>query len=340
MTGRRRIDVVGTVGELVVTQKGTERHAARGHEFIVPKALEKLASNKDLLKRVGETLSGSNNDSAVPKERLTARFDRLLVDAAKRSLDSKSGNGSDFDLPGSDDSVFDKFIDKFHNTVTNKNRSNSSQSKPSVQKQDWRASNNNNRQSAPPTAERNRGLAENVSTPSPRSTNPTDQSIDISSSGGVNLFDTFRGLPKLEPKHAFTFVAVVGLVLFLAYLMMRSLANDETTVRARKFGKRFRNVKIQSPKDLVEAVDHFLIIKFGSDSRWWNAKHAHNVLCAGAPEFSPKISELIKDYVRVRYMRADVRLSESEQRRYKTTLQELSKLAEKPVMAAATETEG
>ena len=244
-------------------------------------------------------------------------------------------------MPESADSVFDRFIDKFHNSVTNQNRSNAIRSQPSPQKRDWRASNNNDRQSAPSTAERNRGLAENVSTPLPRSTDQPNQSIDISSSGGgVHLFDTFLELPKLEPRHALTFVAVVGLVLFLTYLMMRGLASDETTVRARKFGKRFRNANIQSPKDLVEAVDHFLIIKFGSDSRWWNAKHAHSVLCAGAPEFSPKISELIKDYVRVRYMRAEVRLSESDQRRYKTILQELSKLSEKPVMAAATETEG
>ena len=109
------------------------------------------------------------------------------------------------------------------------------------------------------------------------------------------------------------------------YLLIRKLAVGQSSSPAQKFGRSFRAAKIRSPKDLVEAVDYFIVQKFGGRSQWWNAKHAQDMLCAGAPGYSAKISELLKDYVRARYTRADVTLSAEEQLNYKKTLQELSK---------------
>lgn len=310
-------------------------------------AIERITSegpasgNRDLLKGVGKTLSGATNDSTESKERLTARFDRLLVDAAKRSLNSKTGISPDVEMPESGESLFDRFIDKVHKSVTKSNRSKPKRSQVETPNIDWRSS-NNNPPPRPASPDRTKDLAQNDSSPILDLDDPSTQTNEISPAGGDpgKLLDSFSEMPKFDAKVAFTFVAIVGLVFFLAYILIRNVAIDQTAATKRKFGKRFRNAKIQSQQDLVEAVDFFLISKFGSDSSWWNAKHAHNVLCAGAPEYDAKINDLIKQYTRARYMRAEVVLSESEQQSHKTTLQDLARLAELPVSGKATRTEG
>ncbi len=298
--------------------------------------------NDDWLNRIGETLSGSKRDSVAPKERLTARFDRLLVEAAKRSLDSQSALGQNVGTQGSVDSMFNRFIDQFQKSTAGHDRTMKASAKPRTAEPDWRSSFRNPPSRRSPT-EPGLDVAENISTPNRRFSDLPERTNVVSSddSGGVDLLDSLSQLRQLEVKQLFTFAALLGLVVFLAYLMLRQATMDETAVaKTRKFGKRFRKSKIQYSDDLVDAVDQFIVNKFGSDSRWWNARHAHNILCAEAPEYSAKISEMISDYVRARYMRMDVSLTESEQDRYKTTLRELTRLAEKSVVAPPPGTEG
>ena len=66
------------------------------------------------------------------------------------------------------------------------------------------------------------------------------------------------------------------------------------------------------------------------------------MLCAEAPGYSAKISDLLKDYVRARYMRSDLTLSSEQQLDYKKTLQELAREvpAEQQSPADASQEEG
>ena len=141
----------------------------------------------------------------------------------------------------------------------------------------------------------------------------------------AEMFESIPELPAFEPKKILIYLAIFASAILLLYLLLRKFAVGKTSSAARKFGRSFRGAKIHSPKDLVEAVDYFIVQKFGGRSQWWNAKHAQDMLCAGAPGYSAKISELLKDYVRARYTRADVTLSPEEQLNYKMTLQELAK---------------
>ena len=129
----------------------------------------------------------------------------------------------------------------------------------------------------------------------------------------------------MDPKSILIFLAIAAAVILLLYLLFRNFSVGQSSSAARKFGRSFQAAKIHSPKDLVEAVDYFIVQKFGTRAQWWNARHAQEVLCAGSPGYSAKISDLLKDYVQARYTRSDVKLSEEQQRSYKRTLQELVK---------------
>ena len=155
------------------------------------------------------------------------------------------------------------------------------------------------------------------------------------SSDSSSIDDLVGALPAVPeipaiPEMDFTKIAIfIGLFLLSAamlYFLLQNFMGEESTPSARKrFGKDFKSAKIRTPKDLVDAVDYFIVQKFGQGSRWWNAKHAQEVLCAGSPQYSAKISDLIRDYVRARYTRSDVTLVDAEQDRYKAVLQELVK---------------
>jgi len=313
-------------------------------------ALQKLAAkgsssfNKDLANSLGNSFSGNRSQPKSTKERLTARFDRLLVDAAKRSLESKSKSKSKsgLELPESVDSAFDKFLDKYRESVNKNKRKETKRVESNSLMKNWRTANQRNPSESTP-AKRNRDNETGVVSAQPSQPDePPDRPVS-SSSGEVdasNLWELFSGLPKIEARYIILIAMFGGLMIIVVFVLMHRFDNNNAPVSARRFVKQFNRAKIQSPADLVEGVDQFLISKFGSDSKWWNAGHAREVLCSDAPHYNEKIGDLIREYVRSRYTRADVSLSESEQRQYKSTLQDLAKLAAKPNHDSASETEG
>lgn len=182
----------------------------------------------------------------------------------------------------------------------------------------------------------------------------SDQPFQSENSPGSNAFEYGTGalsataemlegipeLPAFGSRKLLTYLVIAAVSILLICLLLRRFSNGKSSPAAQKFGRSFRGAKIHSPKDLVEAVDYFIVQKFGGRSQWWNAKHAQDMLCAGAPGYSAKISELLKDYVRARYTRADVTLSPEEQLSYKKTLQELAKEVPSETPADASQNEG
>ena len=88
-----------------------------------------------------------------------------------------------------------------------------------------------------------------------------------------------------------------------------------------------RKLKANSanPKDLVEAVDLFLLSRFGAASSWWNAKHAATQISEVQPDWRDKVASLFQIYRRSRYQ-ADGQASVSPEQNdlVKSTLRELS----------------
>ena len=151
-----------------------------------------------------------------------------------------------------------------------------------------------------------------------------------SNSNPGNLADLIPDLSGIQPNQVFAFFAIVGLVLFVGYLLTQALTGNEVSSRRRAVIKQVRNTTIESPKDLVETVDMFLLAKFGIKSSWWNAKLAQHVLNSGSPDLQTRVDELFGDYVRARYMHSDVQIPDADQQRYKKTLEELSLIDIKP----------
>jgi len=305
--------------------------------------------NRDMIKKAKEAFSKSlskatGDGSAQSQERLTARFDKILVKAAKRTLESDS-TLSDIEVPDSLDSMLDKLIDRAHKSVSDKKngkgQDGTRKTGESEDSDDWFngmrngfSENGQSEQSgSTPGERRQRQNQTSPSTPpSPKQSMPNIATPDFSPK---DLLDKLPDLSKVNPKHVFLIVGAIGLGLLAIYLLLQNVVGDAKAVKARRVTKRLRNAVIDTPKDLVEAVDVFLVGKFGSQSSWWNDRHARQRLNSVAPKYASKIDDLLKDYVRARYMRAEVRLSSAEQQRYKQTLLELAAFEEKPVMAIA-----
>ena len=117
---------------------------------------------------------------------------------------------------------------------------------------------------------------------------------------------------------------------FVGYLLAQSVVGSEAMISQRKVIRQIRETKLKSPKDLIETVDMFVLSKFGIKSSWWNAGVVHNVLASSSPELKSQVDELIQDYIRARYMRANIQISSADQQRYRKTLEELSLVDIKP----------
>ena len=268
----------------------------------------------------------SRNGSAS-NEKIASRFDRLLVKAVDRTLTSKNDQDGSNGVGG----MLGKLIDRFQSQAEKKDdqesRTGNGQSR---RKSDGRRND--------PAVEdtRNDSIANNSSSrPNRDSSNanapqPSSSAADTSSRGSSRIPDLVPDLSGINPTQVFSFFAIIGLILFVGYLLTHLVTGNEVASRKREIIKRVRNTKIRSPKDLVETVDVFLLAKFGIKSSWWNASLAQRVLHSGSSELQDRVDELFQNYVRARYMRNDIQIPEAEQQRYRKTLEELSMLDIKP----------
>jgi hypothetical protein len=298
--------------------------------------------NPDMIKKVKEaykSFSKRDRDSgAGSKERPTARFDKMLAKAAKRALESDPG-AANVELPDAFDSMLDKMVDQAKDTLSKKRTTEREAERQLANRrngasdQDWsnmdsdffsETDGGNDGSQAQRSRQRNSleqgtGASSNSSSEFPKITAPKFSPKD--------MLDRMPDLSGINPKHVFIIVGVIGGGLLLIYLLMQALVGDSATAKSRRANKRLRKATINSPKDLVEAVDVFLVDRFGAQSSWWTDRHARLRLNSDAPEFKSKTNELLKEYVRARYMRSEVRLSDAEQRRYKQLLQELANVS-------------
>ena len=127
---------------------------------------------------------------------------------------------------------------------------------------------------------------------------------------------------------------------FLFTILNRRAGSVAKIISDRTVSRRIDRANFQSSQDLISLVDLFLLNKFGSESGWWNAKYAENILLSDAPEFETGINELVQSYVRLRYTRAGGGLTQNEQDNCRRTLKSLSKILSRTDLATRLRVEG
>ena len=158
---------------------------------------------------------------------------------------------------------------------------------------------------------------------SPYSTNSSESSLQDSAARLGDAFSDF----KFDWQTIFCAVGLITLLAGCIYLLnrlMQPVSEEELKQRALQ-----RKLKANSanPKDLVEAVDLFLLSRFGAASSWWNAKHAATQISEVQPDWRDKVASLFQVYRWSRYQ-ADGQASVSPEQNdlVKSTLRELSQV--------------
>ena len=291
---------------------------------------------KDWISRSLDSESDSGSEPATTgrassEEAVGTRFDRLLVKAAQRTLDSDDEEQGVSKGVGS---MLGSLIEQIQKQTSNKDGDegqNSAGTEYGGNQDNFNSRENGTSQSNSRRGnDSNDGSNRNSDSARENPFSPPSQSLAESRFDPRNMLDSINGLSAINPTQVFTFFAIVGLSLLLIYLLAKSFIGDEVKTNKRKVIQQIRNTKIDSPKDLVETVDRFLLGKFGVRSSWWNARLAQRVMNSGSPEFQTRVADLIQDYVRARYMRDDIQIPTADQQRYKKTLEELSALDLKP----------
>jgi hypothetical protein len=304
-------------------------------QSLVDRAKELISGTFDPERKANEgELKRTSPNDGTSGEKVGTRFDRLLVEAAQRSLESGDKEGVSKGVG----SVLGSLIERIQNRASNNSDregakgQNPRGSEPGDNRKDLSSSEDDavagtdSSGASSSNDQWNRSSDSAGENPfSPPQSNSADGNLDPR-----KMLDSISNLSAIDATHVFTIFAIVGLVLFIGYLLAKSVVGDEVKLNRRKVIQQIRSSKIKTPKDLVETVDMFLLSKFGIKSSWWNARLAQRVLISGSPEFQTRVDDLIQDYVRARYMRDDIQIPPAEQQRYKKTLEELSALDIKP----------
>ena len=124
-------------------------------------------------------------------------------------------------------------------------------------------------------------------------------------------------------------IYAAGLISILAvavYLIFRLVPTaDENVLKQRELQRKLQN-KSANSNDVVEAVDLFLLSRFGAASSWWNSKHATDQITTSQPDWREKVSSLFQVYRWSRYQAdGNASVSAEQNELVNSTLLELSR---------------
>jgi len=109
-----------------------------------------------------------------------------------------------------------------------------------------------------------------------------------------------------------------------AFLARRKIAaylgnHPRSTIKRLRLALR----KIDSRRDLITAVDRFLLWSLGAKSATWNCKMMRQSLAASYPHLNPQIEDLVDDYELARYAPDSISISPTQLKRCSITLNHL-----------------
>jgi len=119
----------------------------------------------------------------------------------------------------------------------------------------------------------------------------------------------------------------IGLILIglVAMLLKISAPSDKRLVKQKELQRILESESMRHPKDVVDAVDLFLLSRFGAVASWWNAKHATEQLSRAQPDMLDQVDDVFRVYKSFRYQQhAQQSVSDADQRTVRSTLTELA----------------
>lgn len=204
----------------------------------------------------------------TPGERVGVRFDRMLMDAAKKGIESADAETRS-QIAGSINSILDHLAKNVDSVVKNHNSQINSR--------------------------RGRGSQRGQQPPSPfskiwnRNSSGSTSGGSFSVAGLLSLWPWFAGI--LFMVAAFWFLRLTGIV--------QPLSREPDELRP----VRYRYSRNRSPEQLVKSVDRFLLARFGRGANWWNVRRAQALLANQEVRrvSDSQLEKLVSAYEQARY---------------------------------------
>ena len=139
-------------------------------------------------------------------------------------------------------------------------------------------------------------LLPSINSSSPRQSSSIQESVSAITD---SILDT-----KFSWQALLSILGLVGLLLLAAFLLSRIFAAANPILKKQAELQRKLQQSSANPNDVVEAVDLFLLSRFGDTSSWWNAKHAADQISKAKPDWRDKVASLFQVYRWSRYQAA------------------------------------
>jgi hypothetical protein len=119
-------------------------------------------------------------------------------------------------------------------------------------------------------------------------------------------------------------VLIAALAILLVPVWIRFRPKLAAYLNAPRVVTKFALRRIESPNDLVRAVDRFLFAQFGLASCWWHCRAVERALAGLRPDLRGEISELVEAYELSRYGPDPAEISPSRVQQAAATLRRLA----------------
>ena len=203
-----------------------------------------------------------------PDEKVGVRFDRMLMDAAQKGIESADAETRS-QLAGSINSILDHLAKNVESVVKNHN--------------------------AQVDSRRGRGSRRGQQSPSPfsniwnRNSSSSTSGDSFSPAGLLSLWPWLAGILFIVA--VFWFLRLTGIV--------KPLSRELDELRP----VRYRYSRNRSPEQLVKSVDRFLLARFGRGANWWNVRRAQALLANQEVRrvSDSQLEQLVSAYEQARY---------------------------------------
>ena len=296
--------------------------------------------------------NSSTSNARQPGVKPGQRFDQLIAEAAGKALADSSVTGDD-----QNKSFFSKSLSSVLEAALGQVVELADDELPNRDvPDDWDQWSQDNAQNDFDFQDQHNSLQENAG--SPYSNNFQDSQSNssprtTSSSNNTSIQESASSLAEsvsnMKFDGRFLLYALGTFILFgIGFFLLRRLmsSTNENIVKQRELQRKLET-NSANPEDVVEAVDLFLLSRFGTDSSWWNSSHASDQLTANQPDWREKIASLFQVYRWSRYQAdGDANISSEQTQLVSSTLQELNQAPEEsfaltgtgPAQATANET--
>ena len=262
------------------------------------------ASLKSLFQNGSKLLKKVDQNGNL-KEKIEARFDRLLLDAAKSSVESAAENGDSTFMQKTIDSLMTSAVDLAKDQTKNKPKS----ALDAILGRDKSKPRNSSRRQL----EQINNEFVNNQNGNNRSNPQSSDSNDSTSSSANDQADPIPGFD--DASNGTSWLWLLGCIALAAagYAVFKKLNSPADPVAAKKkqLAKALQSKTMRTPTGLVEAVDLYLVTEHGAQARWWNEALAQEAVVQQQPELRDRIAQLFQTYSVSRYQ-PDNRLQQQQ----------------------------